>query len=160
MASVRHLVVGKLSVPKPQKYTLGHTQTWPYLPLLQMPTTFEHTKNLPTTFDKKPICKSSLNPSHFQCIFHFELGSKCPWRMATRANSKSGWIPHWPIAFPFHSRSLPHRARGRAVSRGAPATGTPSSLVWVAALRGCRPATRQSQAPPITGATRGHRQWV
>ena len=25
-----------------------------YLPLLQMPTTFEHTKTLPTTFDKTP----------------------------------------------------------------------------------------------------------
>ena len=26
-----------------------------YLPLLQMPTTFEHTKFLPTTFDKNPV---------------------------------------------------------------------------------------------------------
>ena len=31
-----------------------------YLPLLQMPTTFEHTKILPTTFDKNPSSNVAL----------------------------------------------------------------------------------------------------
>ena len=54
MASARHLVFDKLSVPKSQKYTLDRTQTRLYLPLLKMPTTFEYTINLPTNFDKTP----------------------------------------------------------------------------------------------------------
>ena len=54
MASARHLVFDKWSVPKSQKYTLGRTHysdlTVPTT--FETPTTFEHTKNVPTTFDK------------------------------------------------------------------------------------------------------------
>ena len=42
-----HLAFGKLSAPyrpKSRKCTVDHTQPCPYLPLLAIPTTFEHAK--------------------------------------------------------------------------------------------------------------------
>ena len=72
IASVRHRVFDKLSVPKSQKHSLDNTQTWLYLPHLQMPTIFEHTAILPTTVDKNPlviyeICKNAQGNEKLLC---------------------------------------------------------------------------------------------